>query len=472
MDSITISRKQKQAIELVFDPQITELLYGGGAGAGKSFVVCQICVLFSKMYPGVRIFVGRRTLKSLKQSTIATLVGKVHPVMGVKMSDYALHFSDMTLDYKNGSKIIFGELENLPSDPDYSRWGSLETDFGVIEEAGEVTSTALSIIKSRTGRGVLASEHGIPGFVVATCNPSQNFLKSQFYEPYEKLGGGDYQKWAIGDVDIKGEKKPAYRAFLRATAYDNPFLPQSYIDNLMSLPEVQKKRLFGNWNYADEDNMLFKSGLIEKAITYELPTGEEGFNKFIGTDVAAGSGDRTVYTLIDNGVVVTQKVSDVTANWDKKNEQPLFRLMADELIEFAQRNGFTPKFARRIAVEGNGIGQALITTLKERGWYITEYTATHKSRSENYYQLSMDMDSGELKIYHGMSGLDELRGELAGHTFEFQNQTPSICKKDDVKKRIGKSPDLADSLVVAVYCMRLHEHPELDQRRNIHRLYI
>lgn len=448
-----ISRKQRQAIELAFDPQVTELLYGGGGGSGKSFVACLICALYAKKYPGVRIFVARKTLKSLKQTTIATLLNKVHPALGIGYNEYAMHFQDMTLDYVNGSKIIFGELDYQPSDEDYARWGSLEIDFGVIEEAGEVVEQAFSIVKSRAGRGILAKEHGIPGFVLATCNPSTNFLKTKFYDPYAKLGAGDYQKWQIGEVEIGGVEQPAYRAFLRANAFDNPFIPQSYIDNLKSLPDRERKRLLGDWNYVDEDNMLFRPGLLEKATTYELPVPGK-FNKVIGVDVAASGGDRSVYTLIDNGVVVTQKVSSVTANWDKNDQRPLFRLMADELIEFAQRNGFTSKEARNIAIEGNGIGQALITCIKERGWYATEYTATHKSRSQNYYQLMLDMDSGAIKLYHEMYGLDELRKELAGHTYSFDNQTPEVCKKDEVKQKIGRSPDLADSIEIA--CFALH----------------
>ena len=464
-----ISKKQRLAINLAFDPQVTELLYGGANGSGKSFVVCQICLLFIKMYPGVRIFIGRKTLKSLKQSTIATLLNKVHPAMGVRMDDYQLHFQDMTLDYMNGSKIIFGELDYMPTDEDYTRLGSLETDFAIIEEAGEVGERAFSMIKTRTGRGILAKDFDIPGFVIATCNPAQNWLKTRFYDTYAKLGGGGMQKWEIGKVEVKGEEKPAYRCFLSANAYDNPFLPQSYIDNLESLPDRERKRAFGDWNYADDDNMLFKSGLLDRATTYDLPEKTDKFDKVIGVDVAASGGDRTVYTLIENGVVTAQKVSSVATNWDKRDERPLFRLMADELIEFAQRNGFTSKEARNIAIEGNGIGQALMTCIKERGWYATEYTATHKSRSENYYQLMLDFDAGTLKLYHELNGLDELRKELAGHTYQLENQTPSVCKKNEIKLKIGRSPDLADSLQIA--CFSWHNvNDKSDDRHNQNRI--
>lgn len=470
-----ISKKQKQAIELAFNPEITEMLLGGAAGGAKSYTVCMISILAIKQFPGVRIFIGRKTLKSLKQSTITTLLNKVHPDFGISPSDFTFHSQDMTIDYLNGSTIIFGELCYQPGDDTYSRLGSLEIDFAIVEEAGEVVEKAFSVIKSRTGRGVMTKQYNIPGFILATCNPSQNFLRQEYYDPYVKLGGGGFQKWPIGEITINEgtsaeDKKPAYRAFLRMDSYDNPFIPQSYIDNLKSLPDVERRRLLdGDWNYADDTSSLFRAGLLDKAISYELPK-ETGFNKVIGVDVAGEGGDSTVYSLIVNGVLVTQKKSDVQTNWQKTDQRPLFRLMADELIAFAQQNGFTQKEARRIAVEENGIGNALRDCVKERGWYITEYTATSKSRSENYYQLMLDMDSGAVKISSELNGLDELRRELGVHTFEFDNQTPKVLKKDKLKQRLGHSPDFADSFCIANYVRNLIDNPSLDPRRNSSRI--
>lgn len=447
-----ISEKQKEFLDLVEDPSVIEIFGGGSAGGSKTMCIGLLIAIFAKKYPGIRFYVARRSLKSLKQSTINTMITKVFPMLGIGRDEYIMHYATMELEFVNGSIVIFGELEYKPSDEDFARVGSLEVDIALVDEAGEISIQAKNAIKSRVGRGILTKDYGIPGKLILMANPSQNFLRTEYYDPYIQLGGGGLQKWQIGEIEIDGERKPAYRAFLRMGAYDNPFLPQSYIDNLKTLPDRERKRLLdGSWDYIDDDDMLFKSGLLDKAIVYELPPRADKVTKVIGVDVAAGAKDRTVYTLIENGIVTIQKVSTVTANWDKSNQQPIFRLMADELIEFAQRNGFTSREARNIAIEGNGIGQALITCIKERGWYATEYTATHKSRSENYYQLMLDMDSGDLKIYHELYGLAELRKELSGHTYTFVNQVPSVCKKDEVKLKLGKSPDLADSLEIACF---------------------
>ena len=108
--------------------------------------------------------------------------------------------------------------------------------------------------------------------------------------------------------------------------------------------------------------------------------------------------------------------------------------------------------------------------LKERGWYLTEYTATHKSRSEGYYQLMLDMDAGEVKILNTINGLDELRKELSAHTYEMNNQTPDIVKKEKIKQVIGHSPDEADSFMIANHVRNLIKNPQNDPHRNVNRI--
>lgn len=366
-----ISNKQQFALKLLDRPNVNELLLGGSAGGSKSWIMCMMMVTLCRMYPGVRLFLGRKTLQSLKKSTISTLVSKVHPFMGIGSDEFNLRSQEAEIIYNNGSKIYFGELDKRPEDPDFARVGSLEIDCAFIDEAGEISIEAKNAIKSRVGRGVMSNNYGVPGKVILSCNPSQNFLRQEYYDPYIQMGGGNYQEWKIGDVDVKGENMPSYRGFLRISAYDNPFLPKSYIDNLRSLPDKERKRLLdGNWNYADDENTLFASTLLDRATWFNQPTPSDKFTKFIGVDVSDKGTDSTIFTLIENGYVIAQHRSKIQMNWDTRSELPISRLIADELIEFAQRNGFTPQFARHIAVECNGIGAAclpageLVTTTK------------------------------------------------------------------------------------------------------------
>lgn len=444
----------------------------------KTFTMAIMVLLTIRQYPGCRLFVGRKTLKSLRQSFIQTLLGQVHKMFNL-VEDQDFNYSAQLgeIKYNNGSTVIFGELMKNPSDPDFSRFGSLELDMAFIEEAGEVTLEAKNAIRSRVGRGIMAKEHSLPGKLVLSGNPSQNFLRTEYYDPYMELGGGEYQSWIIGETVIRPDKKkvpkkvPMKRCFLRMSVYQNPFIPQSYIDTLKTLPRRERKRLLdGDWDYADDDSSLFKSGLIDKAITYELPQPSENFNKVIGVDVSDAGRDRTVFSLIDNGVLVTQKCSDVQMNWDRKSEEPLSYLIANELIEFAQRNGFQQVNAKNIAVESNGVGVGVRDALRVRGWTLTEYVNTGQSRSDNYYNLMLNMDSGTIKLYEDVSTLGELRKELGAHTYEMENQEPKVIKKSKLKETLGRSPDYSDSFMIASWMWDRKVNPQRDPKRNSKRI--
>lgn len=456
-----ISDKQRRFLEIMEDPEVTEVFTGGGAGTSKSFSAGLLVALWARKYPGIRFFVGRKTLKSLKQSTINTMLSKVFPALGITTEDYHMGWQTMELTFKNGSIVIFGEMDNLPSDPVYQRYGSMELDVAIIDEAGEVSKMAKDAIKSRTGRGIFA-DYDMPGKLLLVSNPELGWLKDEYYTPYEKLGSGEEQRWQIGTIN----GKPTYRVFLKMTAYDNPFLPQSYIDNLKTLPPVLMKRLLlGSWNYADDESSLFRAGLLDKAMCYELPESSPE-NIFVGCDISDMGSDKTVFSLIKNGVLVNQKPSTVQMNWEKDSKLPMGKMIANELVEFVQRNGIDQRLASHIAIETNGVGASVRDELRSRGWQVIEYTATHKSRSENYYNLMMDMDAGDVKIYQSMEGLDELRRELMAHAFTMNGQEPDVVKKDKIKQAIGHSPDFSDSFQIANYARRMAEHPELNPRTN------
>lgn len=462
-------------MHLLEDPTINELLIGGAGGGAKSFSLGMGATLLARKYPGARIFIGRKTLKSLKQSTINTLLTKVFPFLQIRDDEYNMHFQDMTLDFKDGSAIIFGELDTNPSDPDFSRIGSTEYDVAIVDEAGEITLAAKNAIKTRIGRGVLA-KYGVPGKLIISANPSTNFLYSEYFEPYDRLGGGGFQKWQIGETTINegknNEKKlPSYRAFLRMGAYDNPFLPQAYIDNLKTLPDRERRRILdGDWHYADDVNSLFRSGLLDKATAWEIPENADQNDKFIGVDLSDKGNDKTIFSLMDGGVLVSQKASSVQMNWEKDSKLPMGRLITDELVEFAQRNGIDQRSASHIAVEINGIGASVRDFLRERGWQVLEYTATHKARSENYYNLMLDMDAGDVKIYHGINDVNGLRRELGAHAYEMKGQEPDVVKKEKIKQTLGYSPDRADSFCICNYARRLAERPELSPHTNKNRI--
>lgn len=453
-----MSETQSLSFQILDDPQYTDVLFGGSAGGAKSFFVCMWAVFQCRNYEGIAIGLGRKELKRLKRTTLVTLLSKVHPLLGIHEWDYKYNAQEGYIEYINGSKIVLIDMAYAPTDPDFDKFGSLELTHVIIEEVGEANKKAVDVLSSRRNR-MLNKEYGLVGKLVMTCNPTQNFIRQEYWKPYNELGGGRMQKWERGEVilpDTK-EKVAAYRAFVRSSVYDNPFIDDNYVETLKNLPDQERKRLLeGDWNYADDDDSLFKSLLMDRATVYEYPESEEDtFNKYIGVDVADKGKDDTIATLIVNGVIVAQKVLDLdmTPEEMKTTQKPLSYLYADELIKFAQQNGFTAQQAKNIAIEGNGVGVGMRDAMRVRGWYITLYEATNKSRSQGYYDFMLDMDSGAIKMIHGLDD-GELRRQLAAHTYEMVNQEPKVKSKKDIKVDLGRSPDQADSAMIANWCRR------------------
>ena len=466
---IVMSETQALSFEILSDPQYTDILFGGSAGGGKSFFVCFCAVLECRNYPGISIGLGRKSLKRLRQTTLQTLLQKVHPLFGViEGRDFKFNGQDNYIQYSNGSKIILIDMASAPTDPDYDKFGSMELTHVIIEEVGEAIKKGVDVLTSRKNR-MMNAEYGIVGKTVMTCNPTQNFIRQEYYKIYEQMGGGRYQKWAKGEVVIPGtgERKEAYRAYVRSSVYDNPKVPENYIETLKNLDQQERKRLLdGDWNYADEDDTLFPSILLDRATYYETSAEEKQekedkprtFNKWIGVDVADKGKDETVVSLIVDGVIVLQKELKLPARVIEpgqpvEDERPISFLYADELIKFAQQNGFTAAEAKHIAIEGNGIGVGMRDQLRIRGWYISLYEATTRSRSWGYYNFRNDMDQGLIKIKFDIDD-GELRRQLSAHTYLMEEQVPKVLKKDKIKDVIGHSPDQADSAMIANWVRR------------------
>lgn len=463
-----LSTKQSLALQLLDDPQVVELDFGGAAGGAKSWTVALWMILQCRQYPGIRIGLGRKELQRLKQTTLVTILREVHPVLGVKDGEFRFRGDSNTLIYENGSEIQLFDLAYQPSDPDYDTLGSLNLTHVVIEEVGEIREKAKEVFGSRKDR-YLNHKYGITGKLVMTQNPSQNFTRNTFYNPYIAAGGGDYQKWPIGSVFVNGEEKVAYRCFVKSLPTDNPFLSRNYIETLKRLPPKERKRLYeGNWDYADDEDSLFKADLLDRIMVSRNvhQNFSENPQKFIGVDVADKGKDKTIVTLMIDGVIMNQ----VRLNVKTDGEAAISSLYADALIRFAQRNGFTANTAKNIAIEGNGVGVGMRDRMRDRGWYVSIYTATAKTRSQGFYDLMLDMDAGKVKIYTEMDTIDELRRQLTTHTYEMNDKLePSVIQKKKIKELIGHSPDEADSAMIANWIRRGGAYAN-DPRRNQNRI--
>jgi phage terminase large subunit len=231
---IKLSKKQTKAWRFLEDPAfaaVVEVMFGGAAGAGKSWFICVWQIHRRLTYPGSRGFIGRNVYADLKITTVRTFYqvwSKYFQNCGVSCK---VNINDGVISFSNGSEIILRQLRYDPSDPDYSRLGSLELTDAAIDEATGVPERAFEILSSRV-RFMLPDDQAK---ILLTGNPSNNWVKRRF----------------IKDDEGNPVVLPPDRKLVRALLTDNPDdkFAATYKKLLERLPWYDRRRLLdGDWD--------------------------------------------------------------------------------------------------------------------------------------------------------------------------------------------------------------------------------
>ncbi len=188
-------------------------------------------------WPDMRMVVGRKTLKSLRESTWNT-IQSVAKSWGL---EEAVHFKINNLSgemvFWNGSKIIMKEMAFTPSDPDYLRFGSSEFSGGFIDEVGEVDQRGVDVLFSRL-RWNVADTFKTPKLLMST-NPCLGWVRDRF----------------VLDENSEPVVCKPNEMYIPFSVYDNPdkAFVNAYVSSLYKIsdPSVRERLLFGNWLYID-----------------------------------------------------------------------------------------------------------------------------------------------------------------------------------------------------------------------------
>jgi hypothetical protein len=127
--------------------------------------------------------------------------------------------------------------ESFDQDKELNRFRGLEINGGGMDEINECRTETFYKLIERSGTWLKAEGNPRP-LILATCNPTQNWVKQLFYDPY--MGGTLNPRWA----------------YIPARITDNPHIPQTYIDGLKAnMPRLEYERFVnGDWEAMDTDN--------------------------------------------------------------------------------------------------------------------------------------------------------------------------------------------------------------------------
>lgn len=419
------NEKQKEVCRLWIDNNVTDILYGGSKGSGKSYLGCSLIFGDALTYPNTFYFIARKSLKDLIRYTIPS-IHEVFKHWGITEKYYSYNGAYNYFELYNESKVFLIDAKYLPSDPLFTRFGSMQMTRGWIEEAGEFETQAKNNLQASIGRWQ-NKKYNLAPKLLQTCNPSKNYLYSDYY------------------IKEKEGTLEEYKRFVKALPVDNKMLGDVYLQNLeRSLTTNEKERLlYGNWEYDDDPNALIDYDAICDAFTNNFVS-EQGLSR-ISADLAMKGRDRFVAGVWKGEAV--------------KIEIDMLYSPAN-IIEQALKGAIMQnKVARsNVVVDSDGLGNYLESYINN----IVEFRNNGKAfdsmfsnlKAECAYKLAEVINNRKLKIIctkEQESRIKEELGVLKANDIDNDTSRKNIISKDLMKKLLGRSPDYLDMLIMGMY---------------------
>lgn len=218
-------------------PEYRYVLYGGAIRGGKTIALFMLFTLLTFRYPGSRWTIVRKDLETLKRNTIPSWEKYAKEIDPDGIMFTAVHRGDWYVENKiTGSRILFFG-ENIDKDPDLERLNGHESNGYGLEEANELHKDTRDKCIVRAGSWVC--DPMPPAIVPMTCNPAAGWVKSDYY-----------------DLSMSGDLKAPY-AYIFANLFDNPYLPEEFIENVRESrennPYFYDRYVNGNWEARDGD---------------------------------------------------------------------------------------------------------------------------------------------------------------------------------------------------------------------------
>lgn len=436
------------------------LLYGGQGGGGKSALAL-----------GLALTAHRRALIMRRRYTdLGALIEEALRFNGTR--DGFNGQSPPKLRTKDGRLIEFGAAQHLG---DEQAWQGQPHDLLAIDEATQfaesqvrfLTGWVRTTLKGQRTRVILATNPPVSAtgeWVISMFRPWLDIAHPRPAKPGELRwfvtdpDGKDMEVDGPDPVDLGDGKKvrPMSRTFIPASVDDNPFLADTdYKAKLDGLQEPWRSAVRdGNFMAvrADDQRQLIPSEWVRAAQKRWTPRPpNDAPMTAMALDVAQGGADDTVIAARHDAWF-----APLIAVPGKETPTPS---SAAALIVKHRRSG-----AAVIIDVGGGYGGGVVENLRSNGIEVLSYNGANSSmartkdrllafankRAESWWKfreaLDPDQDGGS-----AIALPDDpiLLGDLTAPTFEVHARGILIEAKDDIKDRIGRSPDRGDAVVMS-----------------------
>lgn len=440
--------------------QADVLLYGGQGGGGKSDLGLGLAFTAHQ-----RSLIMRR-----KYANLSALTERAIKINGTR--DGFNGSPPPLLRTSSGKYIQFAGNQHAGDEED---WQGHAFDFKYFDEATQFLESQIrfhlgwlrSTTEGQRVRAILGSNPPLNAdgdWIIGMFRPWLDITHPNPAKPSELRwfvtapDGTDLEVEDSKPVEIEGRKLiPMSRTFIPAALRDNPFLINTnYQANLDGLPEPLRSAVRdGNFMAArqDADFQVIPTQWIIEAQSRWKPDGHKQFNMTaMAFDPAGGGADAAELARRHGGwyaEMITEK-GEETADGSRS---------AGMIISHRRHN------APVVVDVGGGYGGAVTLRLKDNGIPHVGFNGANTSnkttkdgqlrfankRAEAWWyfreQLDPDQEGGSAIA---LPADPELRADLAAPTYEVGSRGIIIESKDDLRKRLGRSPGKGDAVVMCL----------------------
>jgi len=430
---------------LEFDDSVTDVLYGGSKGGGKSVFLC-----FWAYYKAIQL----ADQLNLQPGLVVPHVGWIGRKVGSDFTATTLQtwtaMSDMippeTYEIRTGTErtprhilidgrvaIDYGGLDNQR---ERSKFNSAEYIFICVDQAEETTRDDISTLRASRRMRIAGQHFRYKGLF--TANPSPGWLRDEFIT-----------------------NPRAGCKFVQALPGDNPFLPSDYIETLRRSyeyrPELLQAYLYGSWSSLESPNQMIHSDWVESArkrSIFRRGVGGE-FEKaehrcYVSCDPARYGDDETVIYVLADGEIVETVIMGYCSTTQISNA--IFRL--------SRAYGTCPAVVESV---GADVGAGVVDELRDMGVEVLAYNPAKRLSTEHFNLRAEAWDTASKIFCRGDFGAEsnvvfscrdidtQLEAQLCSVTYKYRNGKLMVESKEDLKRKLGRSPDRADAYVAGLW---------------------
>lgn len=447
-----------QQLAYALAQNVMEIGFGGQAGGGKSDLALGLAG--SMFYKSLIL---RREFPQLE--AMIDRGNQLFPVPFVGGSKHRWEFGDRVIT-----------LASLQREADWKKYQGRGNDLIVFDEAAEFPERPVRFITG-WGRTAVAGRHTLVLYCFNPPTTAEGEWIIRYFAPWidpaypggraesgevrwmAHLPGSDNRVIEVPDgapFEHEGEiVYPISRTFIASSRRDNPFLGEDYERRLQMLPEPLRTMLMkGDFTVGTQDDawqVIPTNWVLEAQRRWELTPKPDAALRAVGVDVAHGGPDKTT-------------IAKLYANWFAEllsypgEETPRGSDVVDRIARAMESNA-------PVGIDAVGYGasategledlktvrvQAINAGAASSGMDKARVYGFFNTRAEMYWTFreALDPENGE-QIALPPSRL--LRVELCAARYKVVGARYQIEPKEDIRKRLGHSPDEAEAVLHCWY---------------------